>query len=114
MPTVTHINHVYSHEPTHQRERERRGFNSPTQAQRFLALHGLTKNLFRLIRHLVQAVNYRLLRTQAFQVWQEAMCALDVVDVCDGRHDCAVSAYGQTTHPALRYLKYSSFAMGMN
>ncbi len=82
MPSVNHINHVYannraevSHEPTRQRERAMRGFTSPTQAQRFLTLHGLTQNLFRLGRHLMQAVNYRLLRTQAFQVWQEAVCA---------------------------------------
>jgi putative transposase len=52
-----------------------RGFNSPTQAQRFLTLHGLTQNLFRVGRHLLQAVNYRLLRTQAFQVWQDIVCA---------------------------------------
>ena len=82
MPSVNHINHVYannraevSHEPTRQRERAMRGFPSPTQAQRFLPLHGLTPNLFRLGRHLMQAVNYRLLRTQAFQVWQEVVCA---------------------------------------
>ncbi len=81
MPTVSHINQVYannraevSHEPTRQRERHMRGFSSSTQAQRFLTLHGLTQNLFRLGRHLIQAVNYRLLRTQAFQVWQEAVC----------------------------------------
>jgi putative transposase len=52
-----------------------RGFASSIQAQRFLTLHGLIQNLFRLGRHLMQAVNYRLLRTQAFQVWQEAVCA---------------------------------------
>jgi putative transposase len=82
MPTVNHINHVYannraevSREPTRQRERHMRGFSSSTQAQTFLTLHGLTQNLFRLGRHLMQAVNYRLLRTQAFQVWQEAVCA---------------------------------------
>ncbi len=82
MPTVRHSNHVYannraevSHEPTRQRERAMRGFNSPTQAQRFLTLHGLTQNLFRVGRHLLQAVNYRLLRTQAFQVWQDVVCA---------------------------------------
>jgi putative transposase len=82
MPTVNHLNHVYannraevSHEPTRQQERAMRGFRSSDQAQRFLTLHGLTKNLFRLGRHLMQAVNYRLLRTQAFQVWQEAVCA---------------------------------------
>jgi len=82
MPSVHHPNHVYannraevSHEPPRQRERHMRGFSSSTQAQRFLTLHGLTQNLFRLGRHLLQAVNYRLLRTQAFQVWQEAVCA---------------------------------------
>ena len=82
MPTVKHINHVYtnnraevSHEPTRQRERTMRGFRSSDQAQRFLTLHGLTQNLFRLGRHLMQAVNYRLLRTRAFQIWQEVVCA---------------------------------------
>jgi putative transposase len=82
MPTVNHINQVYannqvevSHEPTRQRERHMRGFLSSTQAQRFLILYGLTQNLFRLGRHLLQAVNYQLLRTQAFQVWKEAVCA---------------------------------------
>ena len=55
-----------------------RGFSSATQAQRFLTLHGLVQNLFRLGRHLLQAVNYRLLRTQAFQVWKDSVCARDV------------------------------------
>ncbi len=82
MPTVEHLNHVYannraevSHQPTRQREYHMRGFKSPTQSQQFLTLHGLTQNLFRLGRHLMQAVNYRILRTQAFQVWQEAVGA---------------------------------------
>jgi len=82
MPTVRHINQVnannraeVSHEPTRQRERHMRGFSSSTQAQKFLTLHGLTQNLIRIRRHLMQAVNYRLLRTQAFQVWQEVVCA---------------------------------------
>jgi len=81
MPSVKHLNHVYannraegSHEPTRQRERAMRGFNSPTQAQRFLTLHGLTQNLFRLGHHLLQAVTYRFLRSQAFQVWKEVAC----------------------------------------
>ena len=67
MPMVNHLNQVYannraevSHEPTRQQERHMRGFNSPTQAQKFLTLHGLTQNLFRLGRHLMQAVNYRI------------------------------------------------------
>lgn len=82
MPTVNHLNHVYannraeiSHKPTRQQERAMRGFTSQTQAQRFLTLHGLTQNLFRLGRHLIRAVNYRILRSQAFQVWKDAVCA---------------------------------------
>ncbi len=82
MPTVEHINHVYannraevSHQPTRQREYHMRGFASSTQAQRFLTLHGLTQNLFCLGRHLMQAVNYRFLRTKSFQIWQDAVCA---------------------------------------
>ena len=82
MPTVNHINETYannraevSHQPTRQQEYHMRGFASSIQAQRFLTLHGLTQNLFRLGRHLMQAVNYRLLRTQAFRVWGEAVCA---------------------------------------
>ena len=82
MPTVKHINDVYannrvevSHQATRQQEYHMRGFASSTQAQRFLTMHGLTQNLFRLGRHLMQAVNYRLLRTQAFQIWPDAVCA---------------------------------------
>ena len=82
MPSAHHINQVYtnnraevSHEPTRQRERHMRRFFSSTQAQQFLTLHGLMQNLFRLCRHLMQAVNYRLLRTQGFHVWQEVVCA---------------------------------------
>ena len=82
MPTVHHINDVYannraevSHEPTRQQERAMRGFRSSDQAQRFLTLHGLTQNLFRLGRHLVQAVNSLLLRARAFQIWRQVACA---------------------------------------
>ena len=82
MPTVKHIHTTYannraegSHQPTRQQEYHMRGFASSTQAQRFLTLHGLTQNLFHLGRHLMQAVNYRLLRTQSFQIWQDAVCA---------------------------------------
>ncbi len=32
-------------------------------------------NVFRLGRHLMQAVNYRFLRTKSFQIWQDAVCA---------------------------------------
>jgi len=82
MPTVEHINTVYannrvevSHQPTRQQEYHMRGFSSSQQAQRFLTLHGLTQNLFRLGRHLMRAMNYRLWRAQSFQIWEEAVCA---------------------------------------
>ncbi len=82
MPTVEHINAVYAnnrtevaHQPTRQREYHMRGFSSSTQAQAFLTLHGLTQNLFRLGRHLMQAVNYRILGTRSLQVWQDVVCA---------------------------------------
>jgi putative transposase len=82
MPTVKHLNTVYannrvevSHEPKRQRERHMRGFSSSTQAQRFLTLHGLTQNLFRLGRHLIQAINYRILRARAFLVWKDVVGA---------------------------------------
>jgi len=82
MSTVDHINHIYannraevSHEPTRQRERAMRRFKSPRQAQEFLTLHGLTQNPFRLGRHLLQTVNYRLLRARALQAWQDVVCA---------------------------------------
>lgn len=82
MSTVEHINEVYannrvevSHQPTRQQEYHMRGFVSSKHAQRFLTLHGLTQNLFRLGRHLMRAVNYRLWRTQSFQIWNESVCA---------------------------------------
>ena len=64
-----------THQPTRQREYHMRGFSSSSQAQQFLTLHGLTQNLFRLGCHLLQAVNYRLLRTQAFGIWKEVVGA---------------------------------------
>jgi putative transposase len=86
MPRVKPIDHAYannraevSHEPTRPREPHMRGFSSSTQAQRFLTLSGLTQNLFRLGRHLRQAVHDRLLRTQAFQVWQNVVWACRMV-----------------------------------
>ncbi len=51
-----------------------RRFKSPQQAQRFLSVHGLIQNLFRVGRHLLKAVHYQLLRGLAFSDWQEAIC----------------------------------------
>jgi putative transposase len=82
MPTVEHINTAYannrvevSHQPTRQQEYHMRGFTSLKHAQRFLTLHGLTQNLFRLGHHLMQAVNYRIWRTQSFQIGKASECA---------------------------------------
>ncbi len=56
-----------------------RGFSSLTQAQRFLTLHGLTQNVFRLGHHLLQAVNYRFLRTQGVSGWEGSrVCTQEV------------------------------------
>ena len=61
MPSFQHINTPYannrvevSQQPTRQQEYHMRGFSSAQEAQRFLTLHGLTQNLFRLGRHLMQ------------------------------------------------------------
>ena len=74
MPSVVHSTQQYannraeaSHQPTRQRERQMRGFTSVAHAQRFLAVHGVVLNLFRVGRH--------LLRTQAFGLWREVKCA---------------------------------------
>ena len=82
MPSVTHSTEQYennraevSHEPTRQRERQMRRFKSAGQAQRFLTVHGVVGNLFRLGRHLTRAIHYREFRSRAFREWQEVTCA---------------------------------------
>ncbi len=81
MPDVTHSTARYennraevSHQPTRQRERQMRRFKSTVQAQRFLSVHGIVGNLFRVGRHLLRAVHYRLFRARALDAWQAA-CA---------------------------------------
>src|SRR5712691_467045 len=78
MPAVVHSTRQYennraevSHQPTRQRERQMRRFKSTAHAQRFLSVHGLVRNLFRLGRHLLRAAHHRLLRTRAFLVWND-------------------------------------------
>ena len=58
-----------SHQPTRQRERQMRRFKSGAQAQRFLVVHGMVGNLFRVGRHLLRAANHRLMRSRAFVEW---------------------------------------------
>ena len=81
MPSVIHSTRQYennraevSHQPTRQQERQMRRFASAAHAQRFLSVHGVVLNLFRLGRHLLRAVHHRLLRTRAFGVWREVTC----------------------------------------
>jgi putative transposase len=64
-----------SHQPTRQRERHMRRFKSAAQAQRFLSLHGVVQNLFRVGRHLLRSTNHRLLRSRSFAVWQAVTAA---------------------------------------
>ncbi len=52
-----------------------RRFTSAAHAQRFLSVHGLVQNLFRVGRHLLRAVHHRSLRTRSVRVWDEVTCA---------------------------------------
>ncbi len=79
MPDVIHDTNQYannraelSHQPTRVRERGMRRFKSTRQAQRFLSIHAAVYNLFNLGRHLVSAINYRLLRQGAMMSWRQA------------------------------------------
>ena len=82
MPSVLHDTGQYannraevSHQPTRQRERQMRRFKSRGQAQRFLSVHGIVQNLFRVGRHLLGSDNARMFRTRAFATWTEVTCA---------------------------------------
>ena len=82
MPAVVHSIQQYennraevSHQPTRLRERQMRRFKSVGHARRFLSVHGLVQNLFRVGRHLLRAVDHRLLRTRSFRVWDTVTCA---------------------------------------
>ena len=82
MPSVEHNTERYannlaevSHQPTRQRERQMRRFKSVGQAQRFLSVHGVIQNFFRLGRHHLRSENYRLLRARSFKDWSAATAA---------------------------------------
>ena len=73
MPTVMHSTRQYennraevSHQPTRQRERQMRGFNSVAHAQRFLSVHGVVLNLFRVGRHLLSAVSRNAVASRSY------------------------------------------------
>ena len=78
MPSVAHDTRQYannraevSHQPTRQRKCLMRRFKSVGQAQRFLSVHGVVLNLFRLGLHLLRSAHYRLLRSRSFHLWLE-------------------------------------------
>ena len=82
MPSVVHCTDQYannraevSHQPTRQWERQMRRFKSAVHLQRFASVHGVVQNLFRVGRHVLRAVHYRLLRTRAFVEWDVVTCA---------------------------------------
>ncbi len=82
MPLVTHDTTRYasnraevSHQPTRQREQQMRGFKSRDQAQRFLHIHGVIQNLFRLGRHRLRSVHHRTLRARSFSTWAAVTAA---------------------------------------
>ena len=69
-----------------------RRFKSAAHAQRFLLVHGLVLNLFRVGRHLLQAAHYRWLRTRSLLVWQEVTFACcDLGEVVDRGTSLALS-----------------------
>ena len=87
MPSVEHSARQYeniraevSHEPTRQRERQMRRFKSVGQAQRFLTVHGVVGNLFRLGRHLTRAMHYREFRSRALCEWNEVTYAQAIAE----------------------------------
>ena len=76
MPSITHCATQYAnnraeapYQPTRRRERQMRHFKSPHHGQRFLSVHGSINNLFRVGRHFIGAVHYRLFRDRAFAIW---------------------------------------------
>ena len=48
-----------------------RQFKSAAHLQRFASVHGVVQNLFRVGRHLLHAVHYRLLRAHSVGIWDE-------------------------------------------
>ena len=82
MPSVNHDTEQYannlaevSHQPTRQRERQMRTFKLPAQTQRFLSVHGVVLNLFRVGRHKLKSAHHRMLRARSFATWEAVTVA---------------------------------------
>ena len=54
-----------------------RRFKSAAHVQRFVSVHGVVQNLFRVGRHLLRSTHHRVLRTRAFVEW-DAVTLLDI------------------------------------
>jgi putative transposase len=67
-----------SHRPTRRRERQMQRFKSPEQAQDFLSAHAFIHGHFHPRRNLQTANSYRVIRTEAFDIWQQETCAQQV------------------------------------
>jgi putative transposase len=86
MPSVVHSTTQYennraelSHQPTRQRERQMRRFKSAAHVQRFVSVHGLVRNLFRVGRHFLRAAHHRLLRTRVPHPGRRDLRLLNIV-----------------------------------
>jgi putative transposase len=92
LPHVSHDSNKWqnnraenSHQPTRQRERQRRRFKSAGQAQCFLSVHGPISNLFRLSRHRIKAAHHRCLhRGHTSREPSPQEVALNERDPCSG------------------------------
>ncbi len=60
-----------SHQPTRRRERIMKRFKSPRHLQRFVSIHDPIANMFHFPRHSLPAAEYRTLRAEAMNTWQE-------------------------------------------
>jgi len=78
MPSMEHRAHKglhnraeNSHQPTRVRERRRRRFKAPGQAQRFLSAFGPIRDHFHPKQHQLTAKRYRAQLCQRFEAWRE-------------------------------------------
>jgi putative transposase len=67
-----------SHRPTRRHERQMQRSKSPEQAQDFLSSHAFIHGQFPPRRHLMTAYSCRAIRTEAFPIWRQETCALQV------------------------------------
>ncbi len=61
-----------SHRSTREQERQMKRFRNVANAQRFLTLHGMIRNLVNWGRHALSAAHYRVFRARAFSAWAQA------------------------------------------